>query len=152
MDQNPDFRELTRVLYAIVSAAPGQRDWSRMKALFHPDARMVRTGLDADGSAFAKVMSVDEYIGNAESLLGDVRFSEVELWHEAIVFGNVARLTSVYEFTWASASERRQGRGVNFFTLVRDRGGWRIMSIVWDNERPGVSLVEAGLPVGDRVR
>lgn len=56
------------------------------------------------------------------------------------VFGNVARLTSVYEFTWQSPTETRRGRGVNFFTLVLEGGRWRVMSIVWDNERPGLSL------------
>ena len=40
----------------------------------------------------------------------------------------------------AVASETRRGRGVNFFTLVHENGQWRIMSIVWDNERPGLSL------------
>lgn len=63
------------------------------------------------------------------------------------MFGNVARLTSVYEFTWGSATESRRGRGVNFFTLVNDGERWRIMSIVWDNERDGVSVLEAGLQV-----
>ena len=65
---------------------------------------------------------------------------EVELVHEAVVFGNVARLTSVYEYTWRSPTENRQGRGVNFFTLIHDEGRWRIMSIVWDNERAGLTL------------
>ena len=69
-----------------------------------------------------------------------MRFSEVEVSQESVVFGNVARLTSVYEFTWQSPQETRRGRGVNFFTLVREAGQWRVMSIVWDNERPGLSL------------
>ena len=33
--------------------------------------------------------------------------------------------------------EHRTGRGVNYFTLVREHGHWRVMSIVWDTERPG---------------
>jgi hypothetical protein len=69
----------------------------------------------------------------------------VELTHEAVVFGNVARLTSVYEFTWRSGTNVRQGRGVNFFTLINDGERWQIMSIVWDNERAGSSLADAGL-------
>ena len=65
---------------------------------------------------------------------------EVEIAQESVVFGNVARLTSVYEFTWHSANETRRGRGVNFFTLIHEAGKWRVISIVWDNERPGLSL------------
>jgi hypothetical protein len=135
-----DFREMTQALYRVVSAGPGQRDWNAVRPYYHPEARLVRTGLNPDGSPFALVMSLDAYIENVEGLLTDDRFSEVELVHEAVVFGNVARLTSVYEYTRHSAAETKRGRGVNFFTLIHDNGRWRIMSIVWDNERPGLSL------------
>lgn len=58
------------------------------------------------------------------------------------MFGNVARLTSVYEFTRETSAGTQRGRGVNFFTLIQQEGSWRIMSIVWDNERPGLELPE----------
>jgi hypothetical protein len=45
---------------------------------------------------------------------------------------------------------KRQGRGVNFFNLVNEGHGWRIMNIVWDNERDGTSLSAAGLLDPDR--
>ncbi len=139
-----DFRELTHTLYRAVSAAPGQRDWAAVRRVYHPEVRLVRTGLNPDGTRFARVMSLDAYIENVEGLLEGVRFSEVEIGHEAEVFGNVARLTSVYEFTWDSAAEHRKGRGVNFFTLVRDGDRWQVMSIVWDTERPGNVLPAIG--------
>jgi hypothetical protein len=132
-----DFRPLTSILYRAVSAAPGARDWAAVRRCYHPEARLVRTGLKPDGTRFAKVMSLDAYIGNVEGLLKDVRFSEVEIGHEAEVFGNAARLTSIYAFTWESATERREGRGVNYFTLVFEDGRWQVISIVWDTERPG---------------
>jgi Domain of unknown function (DUF4440) len=140
MATRTDFRDMTHSLYRVVSAAPGQRDWSSVRRYYHPEARLVRTGLNPDGSPFALVMSLDAYIENVEQLLKEIRFSEVELVHEAVVFGNVARLTSVYEFTRRSSTETINGRGVNFFTLICHEGQWRIMSIVWDNERPGLSL------------
>jgi hypothetical protein len=89
-------------------------------------------------------MSLDAYIENVEELLKDARFSEVEIGHEAEVFGNVARLTSVYEFSWDSPTGQRKGRGVNYFTLVRDGERWQVMSIVWDTERPGNELPATG--------
>ncbi len=135
-----DFRELTATLYRAVSAPPGKRDWAAVRRIYHPEARLVRTGLDPQGQPFTKVMSLDAYIENVEALLADVRFSEVEIGQDAFIFGNVARITSVYEFNWESAAERRKGRGVNFFTLIRAEGRWRVMSIVWDTERPGNEL------------
>jgi hypothetical protein len=140
-----DFRDMTRELYRVVSAPTGQRDWQAVRHYYHPDARLVRTGLNPDGTPFARVMSFDAYVENVETLLKEDRFSEIELTHEAVVFGNVARLTSVYEFTWRSGANVRQGRGVNFFTLINDGERWQIMSIVWDNERAGLSLADVGL-------
>jgi hypothetical protein len=81
---------MTETFYRAVSAVPGERDWAAVRRLYHPEARLVRTGLNPDGSAFAKAMSLDAYIENVGQLLKDVRFSEVEVGHDAEVFGNVA--------------------------------------------------------------
>ena len=141
MTDQVDFREMTAALYRVVSVAPAERDWEALRPLYHPQARLVRTGVNPDGTPFVRVFTLDEYIENIRQLLDDdTRFSEVEVAQESVVFGNVARLTSVYEFKWQSPKETRRGRGVNFFTLVREAGQWRVMSIVWDNERPGLSL------------
>ncbi len=104
----------------------------------------MRTGLNPDGTRFATVMSVDAYIENVEALLRNVTFSETEIGHEAEVFGNVARVTSLYAFTWVSPAERREGRGVNYLTLIFAGGRWQVMSIVWDSERPGNVLPQLG--------
>ena len=136
-----DFRELTRALYRVVSAAPAQRNWDAVRDYYHPEARLVRTGVNPDGSPFVRVFSLDAYIENVRELLdGNTRFSRSGDRAGVGRLRNVARLTSVYEFTWQSPSETRRGRGVNFFTLIREAGKWRVMSIVWDNERPGLSL------------
>jgi len=141
MSEQVDFRAMTQALYGVISVPPAQRNWDAVRACYHPEARLVRTGINPDGTSFVNVFSLDAYIENVRNLLdAETRFSEVEIAHESVVFGNVARLTSVYEFTWESPKESRRGRGVNFFTLVREAGQWRIMSIVWDNERPGLTL------------
>lgn len=140
MTGKPDFRALTRALYRVVSAPPGERDWDGIRHYYHPEARLVRTGLNPDGTPFVKVFTLDTYIQNVRQVLEGVRFSEVEVAQESVVFGNVARLSSVYEYTRVTGTETVRGRGVNFFTLVHEAGEWRVMSIVWDNERPGLTL------------
>ena len=142
---NAEFRKLTRKLYDVISAPCDQRDWDSVRPLFHPRATMVRTGLDESGRPFALVMSHDEYIANATELLKGVRFSETELRQEATVFGNVARLASVYRFSYEGETSSYSGQGVNFFNLLNEGGGWKIIYMVWDNERPGVSLRDARL-------
>ncbi|MEJ2127681.1 MAG: nuclear transport factor 2 family protein [Woeseiaceae bacterium] len=140
-----EFEELTKRLYTLISSPSDARDWEAERSLYHPRATMVRTGLDDNGAPFALVMSYDEYIANATRLLDGVEFREVELRQEVTEFGNVAQLTSVYEFTFQGRHRQDSGRGVNFFNLINEGDGWKIMSIVWDNERDGVSLADTGL-------
>ena len=144
-DSNHEFRNITRRLYAVVSAPSGKRDWESIRELYHPRATLVRTGVDEEGRPFVLAMTFDEYIENVAELLESTEFSETEVRQDVTVFGNVARLASVYEFRSRSAGTERQGRGVNFFNLVNEGHGWKIMSIVWDNERDGTSLSTAGL-------
>jgi hypothetical protein len=139
-----DFRDYTRKLYEIVSAPEGSRDWQAERSLYHPDARLVRTGLNDDGSSFAKVMSVEEFIENADEMLAGIEFSETEIGHEARIFGNVAQVASFYEKSLKSDTEESHGRGVNFFNFIYDGSNWLIMSIVWDNERDGLCLPDFG--------
>jgi hypothetical protein len=150
MHKGDEFKYLTRRLYEVISQPPEERDWESIRHFYHPRATMVRTGVDDDGQPFVLAMTFDEYIDNATALLEGVGFSEVEVSQEATAFGNVARLASIYEYEYRLVDEVRRGRGVNFFNFVNEGTGWKIMNIVWDNERDGVSLSDAGfaLPPG----
>lgn len=144
MTQSDEFRDITRRLYEVISQPAGERDWETVRDLYHPRATMVRTGIGDDGQPFVLAMTFDEYIANVTVLLEDVGFSEVEVSQDANVFGNVASVASVYEFEHRLPDDVRHGRGVNFFNFVNDGDGWKIMNIVWDNERDGLTLRDAG--------
>jgi hypothetical protein len=149
MENDADFRDITRRIYEVISQPAGERDWESIRDLYHPQATMVRTGIGDDGQPFALAMTLDEYIDNATALLEGIRFSEIEISQDVTAFGNVARLASVYEFEYHFPDDEvRRGRGVNFFNLVNEGAGWKIMNIVWDNERDGVSLHDAGVLPG----
>lgn len=140
-----EFRTITRRLYELVSAPSEERHWDSVRELYHPRATMVRTGLDEEGRPFVLAMTFDEYVDNVTEHLDSVEFSETEIYQDVTAFGNVARLVSVYEYRSQSSDMTRCGRGVNFFNLVNEGHGWKIMNIVWDNEREGTSLSGAGL-------
>lgn len=150
MNKSDEFQDITRRLYEVISQPAGERDWESVRHFYHPRATMVRTGIGDDGQPFVLAMTFDEYIDNATALLEGIGFSEVEVSQDATVFGNVARVASIYEFEYRLPDEVRLGRGVNFFNFVNEGAGWKIMNIVWDNERDGVSLRDAGfvLPPG----
>lgn len=140
-----EFKALTRRLYEVVSAPPGERHWESIRGLYHPRATLVRTGVDDEGRSFVLAMTFDEYVDNVTRQLNSTEFSETEIRQDVTVFGNVARLVSLYEYESHSSGATRRGRGVNFFNLVNEGHGWKIMNIVWDNEREGISLGAAGL-------
>ena len=140
-----EFQAITRRLYELVSAPPGERHWESVRELYHPRATMVRTGVDDEGRPFVLAMTFDEYAGNVTDHLDSIEFSETEIRQDVTVFGNVARLVSVYQYRSQSSRMTRHGRGVNFFNLVNEGHGWKIMNIVWDNEREGTSLSASGL-------
>lgn len=133
-------REMLRDDYAMLSGPAGPRDYDRVKHYFHPAARLVRTGIGPDGEPFTTVMSVDDHHADVDEKLARLDFLEEELEHDCEIFGNVARVRSVYRSVYGSGGAARENRGVNFFNLVRENGEWKIISVVWDNERDGLSL------------
>ena len=133
-------RDMIREIYAILSGPPGPRPYQTVKRHYDPRATLVRTGVDDAGRAFATVMSVDEHHADVDQKLADIAFLEEEIAHECEIFGNIARVRSVYRSVYGSESAAIENRGVNFFNLVKRDGVWKIMSIVWDNERPGLKL------------
>jgi len=139
-DDEKAIRMIVKETYVMLSGPPGPRPYDRVMRHYHPRATLVRTGVDASGASFATVMSVDDHHADVDRKLGEIAFLEEEVDHQCEVFGNVARVRSVYRSVYGSGASAREGRGVNFFNFIRDEGKWRIMSIVWDNERPGLKL------------
>ena len=128
-------------LYAMVSGPAGARDWSRQPEVFHPDARQVRTGLDAAGDAWMTLMSPEEYQKDTAAFFEANGFFEIETARRIDRFGNIAHVWSHYEARTAPDDPVPERRGINSIQLFRDSGGrWRVIAMIWDNERPGLEL------------
>jgi hypothetical protein len=128
-------------MYAMISGPAGPRDWSRQRAIFHPEARQMRTGVDEHGKAWIKIMSLDEYAENTTPFFAANNFFEVEIGRRIDVFGNMAHVWSAYEARTALGEAKPERRGINSIQLYRDETGrWQITSMIWDNEREGLPL------------
>ena len=126
-------------MYAMISGPAGPRDWSTQDAVFHPDCRQIRTGVDAQGAPWRLSFSLEEYRANADALLADMDFFEVETVREIRIFGNIAHVWSIYEAKRDPDSDELDRRGINSIQLLKEPDGrWRVIHMVWDNERPGV--------------
>ncbi len=68
-------------------------------------------------------------------------FYEVELVNRIEVFGNMAQAWSSYEAKHHPGDAEPERRGINAFQFYKGpEGRWRIVSMIWDNEREGLSL------------
>ena len=123
-------------MYAMISGPAGPRDWSRQAKCFLPEARQVRTWVDEQGRPQKLSMSLEEYEANTTPFFAANPFYEVETGRRIDLFGNIAHVWSNYEARKSPDDADVERRGINSIQLFRDPDeGWRIVSMIWDNER-----------------
>ena len=128
-------------MYAMISGPAGPRDWSRQANCFHPDARQIRTWIDENGRPACRIMGLDDYARDTTPFFADNDFYEIETGRRIDLFGNIAHVWSAYEARASLDDAEPERRGINSIQLFRDPElGWRIVAMLWDNEREGVRL------------
>ena len=122
--------------YETISGGVGvARQWGRDRTLFDPNSRSVAIHVDAKSGAIkTESMTEQDYADRSDASLVKDGFTEHEIKHEIKRFGNVATVLSSYE---GATSGKVIERGVNIFQLYFDGKRWWILSMVWDEERPG---------------
>ena len=133
-------------LYDVISGPAGERDWARDRHLFLPQARLIRTGKNPDGSIRYQVMTVDEFAADAAPILSK-GFYEIEIARTMEIFGNIAHAFSTYE-SRHRPDEAPFARGINSIQLLHDGERWWITAIAWDAERADNPLPSRYLPRG----
>jgi hypothetical protein len=126
-------------MYAMISGPRGPRDWSRQANCFHPEARQVRTWIDEAGRPTCRIMGLADYARDTTPFFAEHDFFEIETARRIDLFGNIAHVWSAYEARKALDDAEPERRGINSIQLFKDaERGWRIMAMIWDNEREGV--------------
>jgi hypothetical protein len=150
---DPSFRDVDSIeaivasLYDVISGPAGSaRDWNRLRSLFHPAGRLLRTTVSAEGAVTMAAMDVESFIVSADSRLRGHAFYERELNRRVDQFGHVAQLFSTYAASAAPDGSQPFGRGINSIQLWFDGRRWWVMSLLWDDERPGQSIPPPYLP------
>lgn len=141
MDDREKIGAAVDEMYAMISGPKGPRDWSRQAKCFHPAARQIRTSLDEIGRPVMKMMSLEQYARDTTPYFAANAFYEVEIGRRIDLFGNMAHVWSAYEAKRSPDDAEPERRGINSIQLFRDSElGWRIVSMIWDNEREGVEV------------
>lgn len=129
-------------MYAMISGPAGPRDWRRQANCFHPDARQIRTVIGDGGRPALTIMGLADYAANTAPFFAAHDFYEIEIGRRVELFGTIAHVWSAYEardtLDPGAAPERR---GINSIQLTKDAAlGWRIIAMIWDNERAGLTI------------
>jgi hypothetical protein len=68
------------------------------------------------------------------------RFRETELSETTVVFGNVAHRFSAYAKSGTLKGVAFEARGMISTQFILTQEGWKMSSMAWDDERPGLTL------------
>mgnify|MGYP002624641033 FL=1 len=115
-----------------------------MRSLFHPEARLVPI-LAAEQGVAPRWMSVDDYVRRFGPYLEQNGFFEREIARREERYGDLVHVWSTYEARRAADGEPFL-RGINSIQLVRTRGRWAILHVVWEAENEAGPLPDRYLP------
>lgn len=127
-------------LYDVISGPAGERDWDRFRSLFLPGAAELipaATPPSARSDRPLPVLSPQDYVDWGGPYFLENPFYEREVARDEERFGNIAQLFSTYESRRSPEDAEPFARGINSVQLVRHDGRWWIVSIAWDEDRPG---------------
>ncbi|WP_164116585.1 hypothetical protein [Sphingorhabdus sp. Alg239-R122] len=131
--------DIMRALYECISGPPDGQDWARERTLYHNDALITRTRVE-EGQHVAYTFDIEGFIAATKPMLAGRSFYEIETARKTQRFGQIAHVFSAYEARETPGSNDIVFRGINMVHLWNDGLRWWIMSIIWDNEREGVSI------------
>jgi len=126
-------------IYDVISGPAGKpRDWDRFRSLFLPDGRLgvIRAEHNGDAAFLSPAM----YVERDDPYFKSHGFFERGIANRVEEFGNLVHVWSTYESRHAANDAQPFARGVNSIQLVHARGRFWVASILWDEERPGVTL------------
>ena len=118
-------------LYAVISGPVGHaRDFDAMRDLYMDGAAMGAVGPGEDGNGAGRVITLDDYIERSGPWLVENGFTERATRTEITQWGEIAYARSAYEGVNGVTGEVFL-IGVNFITLFKIDGHWKIASILW---------------------
>jgi len=134
-------------LYGVISGEKGEaRDWDLFRFLFHPDAKLIPSRKQEDGTYKARYMTAEEYVTGSGNYLVENGFFEKEIHKTVNSFGNITQVFSTYESYHSEADEKPFARGINSIQLLYDGNRWWIINIYWTQETVDNPIPKEYLP------
>jgi hypothetical protein len=129
-----------------VSFTPGNApDYQRIHTLFIERGLLIK-----NVGPTPEISSVAQFIAprHESVLVGDLTaFHEEEVSETTEVFGNVAHRFSAYTKSGTLRGSPFKGRGMISTQFINTPLGWKVSSMAWDDERPGLHLAPEWEPL-----
>ena len=130
---------LTREFFQSVSFKPGNApDYEHIHTLFVEQGLLIK-----NVGSTPEISTVSQFIAPRHE---SVRTGELTAFHEAELsettqtFGNVAHRFSSYSKSGTLKGSSFNARGMISTQFICTPKGWKISSMAWDDERPGLTL------------
>jgi len=123
---------LVLAVYDAISGPRGERDWNRIRSFYLEGARLIPTGLRANGDHGLRIMNIEQWMEGARDLFLREDFFEIEIARKVDRFGQIAQVFSTYECR-RQANGPAYMTGINSFQLLHKEGRWWVVNCFWDN-------------------
>jgi hypothetical protein len=141
-EPSPDDVAIATVLHEFFAAvsfpAGGAPEYQRLYHLFTAEGRLIRNTTE-----IPQDLSVNHFVLDRQRLYDDgglTAFQESELTAHTDVFGRIAHRLSAYQKHGVLKGIEFSGRGVISTQFIHEPTGWKISSMAWDDERPGLII------------
>lgn len=136
-------------LYDVISGPAGPRDWDRFRSLFVPDGRIVSIAPERAATKNAPArkddavfLTPDIFAQQNDAYFKTNGFFEHSIASRVEEFGNLVEVWRTSEIRDAKDDAKPSARGIDSFQIVHAHGRFWIASLLFDHERPGVTLPE----------
>lgn len=130
---------LTLDFFRTVSFSEGNKPaYQNLYQLFIESGQLIK-----NSSTLPEIATVRQFIEPRQSMVdaGELTsFKEVETAEITEIFGNIAHRFSTYEKYGINKGAAFEGQGIISIQFIMTDIGWRISSMAWDDERPGLSI------------
>jgi hypothetical protein len=112
--------------------------YNKLHDLFIEGGKLIK-----NSSEVPEISTVDQFIAPRQAMVDSgalAYFEEVESAEITEVFGNVAHRFSTYDKRGKTDGAPFEVSGMISTQFIRTPSGWKISSMAWDDERPGLAI------------
>jgi RimJ/RimL family protein N-acetyltransferase len=123
---------LTQNFFGIFTNRNKQPDWGLIRALCLPEALIIKKAGDTE-----TIYNLDTFMEPRKKILSDGtlnEFEEKEIREETTVVGNIAQRFSNYQKSGYLNGIHFKEYGNKLFQFVKTTAGWKISSVIWEDE------------------